>query len=159
MLLSLSVVLSFFSIQLSESIKIGVGFVVTVLLGLFYGPVAGGIAAGAGDLIKYLIKPTGAYFPGFTLTAILAGVIYGIFFYKSGFTVKKAIFAKLLVNLTLNSLLNTVWVSILYGKGVGVLLIPRVIKNLISYPFEVILLIVVVPVVVKLMSRSHSRVA
>ena len=33
-----------------QTVKIGPGFLITALLGMLYGPVAGGIAAAAGDL-------------------------------------------------------------------------------------------------------------
>lgn len=81
MLLAMSVVISFTaSVRVTETIKIGLGYLITALLGMLYGPFTAALAAGAGDLIKYLLKPDGAYFFGFTLTAMLGGVVYGVFF-------------------------------------------------------------------------------
>lgn len=83
MLLAMSVVISFTaSVRVTETIKIGLGYLITALLGMLYGPFTAALAAGAGDLIKYLLKPDGAYFFGFTLTAMLGGVVYGVFFYR-----------------------------------------------------------------------------
>ena len=68
MLLAMSVVISFTaSVRVTETIKIGLGYLITALLGMLYGPFTAALAAGAGDLIKYLLKPDGAYFFGFTL--------------------------------------------------------------------------------------------
>lgn len=154
MLLALSVVLSFFSIQLTESVKLSIGFIVTAMLGMLYGPVAGAFAAGTGDLIKYLIKPTGPYFFGYTLTAMLGGIIYGMFFYKSKCTVGRAITAKCSVTLLLNCLLNTYWTHLLYGSPFLTLVIPRTIKNLITLPFEIILLYLTLTAVPVLIAKS-----
>lgn len=111
MLLAMSVVISFTaSVRVTETIKIGLGYLITALLGMLYGPFTAALAAGAGDLIKYLLKPDGAYFFGFTLTAMLGGVVYGVFFYREKCTIPRAIASKATVSLLLNCLLNTVWV-------------------------------------------------
>lgn len=110
---------------------------------MLYGPFTAALAAGAGDLIKYLLKPDGAYFFGFTLTAMLGGVVYGVFFYREKCTIPRAIASKATVSLLLNCLLNTVWVSWLYGMPFLGALGPRVIKNLMALPFEIVLLYIV----------------
>ena len=50
---------------------------------MLFGPVVGGIMGGVADIIKYLLKPTGPFFFGFTFNAILGAVIYGVMLYKS----------------------------------------------------------------------------
>lgn len=157
MLLALSVALSFFSIELGPSIKIGPGFIVTALLGMIYGPIAGGVAAGTGDIIKYIIKPTGAYFPGFTLTAILGGFIYGLFFYKNRCSITKSIISKLIVNLFLNVSLNTFWISIIGGKAFNILITPRILKNLISLPIEIMILYFVLSRVSIILAKTQKQ--
>ena len=121
MLLAMSVVISFTaSVRVTETIKIGLGYLITALLGMLYGPFTAALAAGAGDLIKYLLKPDGAYFFGFTL----------------------------------NCLLNTVWVSWLYGMPFLGALGPRVIKNLMALPFEIVLLYIVLNGMNKVIQRA-----
>ena len=112
MILALSVVLSYFSIRIPP-FKIGFAYLATAMLGMLFGPVMGGAAAGLGDIIKYFITPSdGAFFPGYTLSAILGGVIYGIFFYKNKTSVTRCILAKFCVNFFINILLGTYWYSI-----------------------------------------------
>ena len=101
----------------------------------------GFVCGGLGDLIQFVIKPQGAYFPGWTLSAALAGFIYGLFFYgcnmkvaenfDSGNSKEKKSFLKLIDvkfllrctlaltvdTLLVNVLLGTYWCSIMYGKG------------------------------------------
>lgn len=155
MLLAMSVVISFTaSVRVTETIKIGLGYLITALLGMLYGPFTAALAAGAGDLIKYLLKPDGAYFFGFTLTAMLGGVVYGVFFYKERCTIPRAIASKATVSLLLNCLLNTVWVSWLYGMPFLGALGPRVIKNLMALPFEIVLLYIVLNGMNKVIQRA-----
>ena len=47
--------------------------------------------------------------------------------------------AKFIVMLTVNVLLNTLWISMLYGKGIMVLLPARALKNLIMWPIDSII--------------------
>ena len=155
MLLAMSVVISFTaSVRVTETIKIGLGYLITALLGMLYGPFTAALAAGAGDLIKYLLKPDGAYFFGFTLTAMLGGVVYGVFFYREKCTIPRAIASKATVSLLLNCLLNTVWVSWLYGMPFLGVLGPRVIKNLMALPFEIVLLYIVLNGMNKVIQRA-----
>ena len=78
-LISTEVVLSrFFSIS-AWNIKIGFSFLPVVVAALLLGSLQAGIVAGLGDLIGALLFPIGAYFPGFTLTAFLTGIVFGLF--------------------------------------------------------------------------------
>ena len=97
---------------------------------------AGSLFAGALDILKYMIKPVGGFFPGFTLVAMLAGVIYGSFYYRKPLSLGRVFAAHLVVSLVCNVLLNTLCLSLLYGKAFMVLLPPRVIKNLIMWPID-----------------------
>lgn len=157
MLLALSVVLSFFTIEASPTLKIGVGYLVTALLGMLYGPVTGAVAAGAGDIIKYIIKPTGGYFFGFTLTAMLGGLVYGMFFYRQRCSIPRAILAKSTVTLLLNCVLNTFWLTIVSGGPFWGLLPPRAIKNLTALPLEICLLYVALNTFTLVLRRSKLR--
>ena len=49
---------------------------------MMFGPVPGLIMGGAADLLGFVIKPTGPFFPGYTLDSMIAGFLYGMFFYK-----------------------------------------------------------------------------
>ena len=156
MLLAMSIVISFVgSVRLTETLKIGLGYLITALLGMLYGPFTAAIAAGAGDIIKYLLKPDGAYFFGFTLTAMLGGMVYGCFLYREKCTIFRAIASKSLITLLLNCCLNTFWISLLYGMPFLGALGPRVIKNVVALPFEIILLYIVLNGMSKVVDRAR----
>ena len=72
----------------------------------------------------------------YTMVAMLAGVIYGSFYYKKPLTLWRVFAAHLAVSLVCNVLLNTLCLSVLYGKAFMILLPPRIIKNLIMWPID-----------------------
>lgn len=131
---AISVVLGYFTIVIGDYIKIGFSTIANQFVYYLFGPVVGGCFGGALDILKYLIKPTGAFFPGFTLSAIAAGVLYGCFLYKKPITLVRVLMAELIVSIICNMLLGTLWLSMLYGKGFMALLPLRVFKNLVMWP-------------------------
>lgn len=90
MLIAIGVILGFFSVQLTEFIRIGFSGIPNELASMLFGPVVGGIMGGIGDILKFLIKPTGPYFFGYTLNAMLGPVIYGNFFLSSSDSIGKS---------------------------------------------------------------------
>lgn len=157
LLLALGVIADFFfSIQVTPTLKFGFGYLVTALLGMLYGPVTAGIAGGLGDLIEFMIKPSGVFFFGFTLNAILGGILYGVCFYKYKVTILRCIIAKTCANVFINILLNTYWMSILMGKGFFALVGPRITKNLVLLPVEIIVLYVVTYHLAKILRKNPN---
>ena len=74
------------SINVGPYIRIGFSGLPNQVVAYLFGPAVGGIFGAALDVIKYLIKPDGAFFPGFTVSAALGGIIYGAFLYKKKVT-------------------------------------------------------------------------
>ena len=136
MLMAVSVVLGYFTIEAGPYLKIGFGGVVNQFVYYLFGPVAGAVYGGVLDLVKYVVKPTGAFFPGFTLNAMLGGVLYGTILYRKPLTFRQALWADLVVALICNIFLNTLWLSMMSGKAMMVLLPMRVLKNLIKWPVD-----------------------
>lgn len=61
MLMAVSVVLGYFTIEAGPYLKIGFGGVVNQFVYYLFGPVAGAVYGGVLDLVKYVVKPTGAF--------------------------------------------------------------------------------------------------
>ena len=139
MLLSITVVLGFYRVQLTESIRIGFDFIAKESTSMFFGPVVGCMVAGLSDIISYIIKPVGAFFPGLTLSAMLGSVIYGVILYKRPLSLRRIIVANSTVTVFVNMLLNTYWMTILYGDAFAVLFPARAMKQIIMLPVEIIL--------------------
>lgn len=98
MLLAIAVVLGFYTLQVTDFIKIGFAFIADEMTGMMFGPVVGGLMGAAADIVKYLVRPTGAFFPGFTISGALSGVIYGVILYKKPLSIKRIALANGLDN-------------------------------------------------------------
>lgn len=133
---AISVVLGYFTIEIGSFLKIGFSTIANQFVYYLFGPVVGGAFGGALDILKYLIKPTGEFFLGFTIGAMIGGVLYGCILYKRPISLVRVLIAELVVSIVCNMLLGTLWLSILYGKGFMVLLPMRVVKNLIQWPMN-----------------------
>jgi ECF transporter S component (folate family) len=136
MFAAISVVLGYFTIVLGDYIKIGFATVANQFVYYLFGPVVGTFFGGALDILKYLIKPTGPYFPGFTISAAIGGLIYGSLLYKRPISLKRILIAELVVSIVCNMLLGTYWLTVMYGKGFFAILPMRVFKNLIMWPIN-----------------------
>lgn len=134
---ALAVVLSLVArIQIGNYVRIGFSELPNILVDTMFGPVAGGIFGGALDILKFIVKPTGAYFPGFTLSAVLGGLIYGAFLYKRKITLLRVFAANLFVKGAVNIVLNSFWLYLLYNRGVVGMMPARITANLIMLPID-----------------------
>lgn len=117
MLLALRLALGYVTnIQLTESIKIGFTIFPTTIACMMFGPVPGLVMGGAADLIGFFLKPTGPFFPGYTLDSMVAGFIYGCFFYRrEKLTLWRVMAALATVTAVVNLCMTTSWISIQYG--------------------------------------------
>jgi ECF transporter S component (folate family) len=146
LMLALGIVLNLFAtVPVSDTLKVSTSFVALAAIGLLFGPVPAMVSGGLLDVVSFVVKPLGAYFPGFTISGILSGLIYGLFLYRR--SVKSLFIAaplsKLLVNVFINLVLNTYWLTFLSGKGFLVMLPVRVLKNIVAWPIESAVLILV----------------
>ena len=156
---ALNVLLGSFTIEIGKILEISFTSLAAAACSYCCGPFLGAIGGVAADLIKFMIKPDGMFFPGFTLNAILGAVVYGMFFYKNHVTLTRAIISKIVVNLFLNIGLNTLWLSILTGDGYILLLVSRAWKNIALLPIEITLLFVVLRTVASLLPKINQRYA
>ena len=149
------------------TMKVGFSGLPNRMVDFLYGPVVGCIFGGVMDVVKFFIKPDGAFFPGYTLTAMLGGLIYGTFFYRLHIikpkddristlilsNIKALLFiliAEILVKVFCNMGLNTLWSAMFTGKAFLALLPGRVLKNLIQIPVDTVLHFVLIKMVQQL---------
>lgn len=137
LLTAVQIVISrFLSVSL-WNLKIGFGFVPVMLAGMLFGPLAGALVGGLSDFIGAILFPIGPYFPGFTLTAALTGAMFGWVLHKRqsfGRVCGVVLFNQLVLGLMVNSL----WISVLYGSPYFGLLLSRLVQYAILVPVEVI---------------------
>ena len=138
-LLAVAVVLGFYTLQVTDFIKIGFAFIADEMTGMLFGPVVGGLMGGAADLVKFLVRPTGPFFPGFTISGAASGIIYGMVLYKKPPTLGRVALANGIVMIVVNICMNTYWLTLLYGDAFFAILPARIIKQAVMYPIYVAL--------------------
>ena len=137
------------SINVGPYIKIGFSGIPNQLVDWLFGPVTGGLFAAALDVIKFMLKPDGTFFFGFTFDAMLAAFIYGVSYYKRPISIWRILITKGIVAVVVNMLLATYWMSILYGKGFIALFPARALKNLIMWPIDSVIYFIVATAIQK----------
>ena len=83
MLLALRIAVGSVFIPLGDSsLRIYFTFFIIALGASVYGPLMAVVAGCAADLLSFAIAPSGPFFPGYTLSSMLGGLIYGLFLYR-----------------------------------------------------------------------------
>lgn len=154
-LIAVEIVLSRFASISAWNIRIGFGFVPIVIAAMVYGPIKAGIVGVISDFLGAILFPIGAYFPGFTLTALCAGIIYGILLYKKE-NLLRIVVAVCINQLILSLLLNTFWISVLYGAAYGPLFITRIMQCAILIPVQIVVINAISKTPILLNAVVHS---
>lgn len=145
----------------TQTIKVTFNFLPNEFVYYLFGPAAGSLFAIAMDLLTFMVRPMGSFFIGFTISAAITGLIYGSILYKKPLSLKRIFIAKVIHMILINLLLNTYWLSIMYGNAFVVLFPARLIKSLIMLPIETILLFSLIKAVsatgvLKLLRRKEA---
>lgn len=144
-LLALLIVLNRFISIKTPLVVISFAFVPIMMSAIWIGPKYSALIAGLGDFIGAILFPFGTYFPGFTLSAVINGLIYGVFLYKK--PEQEVSDKKMLLKLTISNLLVliivetfivSIWLNILYGKAYLVIISSRLIAQIIMLPIRIV---------------------
>ena len=162
MLAAIAVVLGFFKIPISNLIELRFQSFPIAISGALFGPAVGAIVGIITDVGGYIVKPTGAFFPGFTISSAITGIIFGLLLKVR--SEKLALLGRIALAMTVNMvvtglLLNTLWLSMLYGNPFNVVFIARLPKELIMLPINIMILYAVLVPVRSAASRFLSESA
>jgi len=140
MLLAVSAILGFFKIPVSELVEIRLQFLPVACVGMLFGSPAGALVGGLSDILCYIIKPTGPFFPGFTISSAIQGMIYGLILYNRPLSLKRVILAQAADTLVISLILNPLWLMILYNNAFSLVFAARIVKVLVMFPINTALL-------------------
>lgn len=149
MLLALRVVLGMFANAtlpfFGNAVKLSGAFLPIAVAGAMFGPIPALLVGALGDVLSYIIAPTaGGFFPGFTLSGALTGVIYGFFLYKNQITLPRVILAWAVNTLLVETFLAAYWLFLLYSaasdKSYGAWLLSRVISQAVKCVPEIMII-------------------
>ncbi len=128
------------------------GFLPVAAAGYLLGPLGGLVVGALGDVLGTLLFGTGAYFPGFTVSAAMVGFLYGWMLHpdtqkwlvravpkRNYELLLRALLASLLAA-AVYILLNSYWLTFIVGKGYWALLIGRLPFNLAEVPIFTLLI-------------------
>lgn len=146
LLIAMEIVLNRFLSINAWNIKIGFSFVPVVIAAIVFGPVHAAIVGGVGDFLGAILFPIGPYFPGFTLTAALMGVIWGIFLNKEQ-NASRILIATAINQFILSLVLNTFWISVLYGSPYGPLFVTRIMQAVILSIAHIVVIYAIIGIV------------
>lgn len=149
MLLAAAVILGFFKIPVNSLVEIRFQSVPVAAAGILLGPVMGGIIGALTDVLSYIIRPTGPYFPGFTLSTAITGVIFGVMMYGRHFDIKRLAVTQVIDSAAVSFLLNSLWLAMLYGVSFTESFVMRLPKNIVMLPIDLVILFVIMKPVYK----------
>lgn len=144
-MVAIQVILSRFLSINAWNMKIGFAFIPIFVTGYLYGPVNAGIVGFVSDIIGASLFPSGKFFPGFTLNAIISGVVMGLFFYKKQ-DVKRIAGATAVEQLGVSLWLTPLWLHMLFGASYKALIVSRIPQIAVMLVLEPLIMYVMLKV-------------
>ncbi len=139
-LVALQTILNGFRIPVSENLNIMFSYIPFAILGMIVGPSAAMVCGVIADFLGVITSGFGPYFPGYTLSKVLSGLIYGLMLYRQKPTFPRILATKAIINYLINVLLGSLWSSMLYSQSFLYFASVSVVKNTILLPFEALIL-------------------
>ncbi|MBQ8503836.1 MAG: folate family ECF transporter S component [Clostridia bacterium] len=142
LLCAMQVVLArFLVIPISSTLRISFSFIPVVIAARRFGVLGAVTVYGLGDLIGAFAFPTtGGYLPGFTVTAAVSGLIFGLFLQKKGGLVRivlSVVTSQIVCSLVMNSL----WLNHYYGTELLPLIASRTVQCLVVGAVEILFMV------------------
>ena len=159
LLIALKLVMKQFAIPITPFLKINVSFFVTALGAMVYGPVMACLCGFITDVLGYLIRPDGIFFPPYMITEAAGGVVFALYLYRARTTTLRVMLSRFTISLGVNVILQTpihMWYYALFMNGKQYTLamaVPGMIKNILMFPIEAVLLALFLSVMLPITSR------
>lgn len=155
--IAMKIVVGLIRIPVGPNLRISITFILVALEASIIGPAAGIVSGALTDTLSFIIFPDGAYFPGYTLTAMCGELIYALFLYQRKITVLRLGLAKFLNNYLVNVMMGSLWSAMLYDRAFVYYAASSLIKNTVMLPFETAALTAVFQLLLPYLSRRHWR--
>lgn len=159
LMIALRLVVKQLFIPITPFLHINVAYFVNALGAMVFGPVFAIICAAITDVLGYLIRPDGVYFIPFILTEIGGSLVFALFLYRARVNTVRIMLSRFCINLFINVLLQTpimMWYYALFMDGkqyTFAMAVPGMIKNILMFPIESVLLALFLSVMLPITSR------
>lgn len=147
-LIALQVVIAQFLTIHTEILKISLSFIPMVIAGRMFGFVGAGLIAGIGDVLQAFLFPVGAWFPPITITTVLIGMVFGLFF-KNGTSFVRVLITVLITELVFSMFITPIWLTMLQGIDYWFILCSRLPQIAVMIAVKLLL----IPPVLKMTDR------
>lgn len=162
LIVALRVVVKFVRIPLAQGLAISLDAYVNSLGSVIYGPLVGLVVGVISDTLGCLLTGRmGEYFPPFALVEMMSSFLFGLFFWKRKIGISRALAAKFTVNLVCNIVLTSLfnkWMYYIYyglerAEAYNVINGARIVKNLIMFPLEATIIVIVLSAVLPILTK------
>ena len=147
-LIALQVVIAQFLTIHTEILKISLSFIPMVIAGRMFGFIGAGLIAGIGDVLQAFLFPVGAWFPPITITTVLIGMVFGLFF-KNGTSFVRVLIAVLITELVFSMFITPIWLTMLQGIDYWFIVFSRLPQIAVMIAVKLLL----IPPVLKMTER------
>ena len=145
MLTALRIAIKSLRIPIGPDLNITFGFIINAVGSMIYGPVVAILTSAVSDTLGALLFPSGVYFFPFIFEEIAGGVIFALFYYRARLTAKRVILGRfsvtVIVNLIIQAFIMYYYYLMILGKSYKILSLPRLIKNMVLFPLQSLILI------------------
>lgn len=152
---ALRIIIGMFPLPVGENLRILFKFIPDSVGAMVFGPLLGMCVGGIADVLGFFIFPSGPFFPGYTLSAMLTYLVFALFFYRAEVSVLRVALARLSTNILINVGLGSLWSHLMYGKGYLYYLMTSIVKNLLLLPAEIIVIVLVFRALLPALSKGN----
>ncbi len=158
LMMAINIILSYYEIRFGAYLRIGFGFVTQPIVTAMFGPIPGCMTGMLQDILSFILHPTGAYIPAYTMCVGISGMIYGIMLYNKPVTFARVFLTKLIIVVFSNIILNTVALAPTVGSGFAGIFPARLIKNILLLPVQAIIVYLILKYIMPHMRRQEGKV-
>lgn len=142
-------------IPISSSLRISFSFIPVVIAARRFGVLGSVLVYGLGDLVgAFLFPTTGGFLPGFTVTAAVSGLIFGLFLQKKGGAVR-IVLSVVASQVICTLLMNSLWLHHYYGMQLAPLIASRAVQCLVVGAVEIVFMILFLEKICKAIRITH----
>jgi len=160
---ALRVAVKFIQIPVAAGLYITFDCYVNALGSIVYGPLMGLAVGAVSDTLGAILAPSGPYFLPFILVEMLSSFLFGVFFWRKPISVPRALAARFTVNFICNIVLTSIFMKwyyyVFYGlekaEAYAVINLVRIVKNLVLFPLEALLIAVVLRAAIPVLRRQR----
>lgn len=162
-IIALRVAVKFFKIPLAAGLSISLDGYVNSIGSLVYGPIVALLVGAVSDTLGCILIPSGEYFLPFILTEMGSAFIFALFFWRQKLSVPRILCAKFTVNLICNIIMTSLFQKWMYyvfygiekAEAYAIINGTRIVKNLIMFPLEAMLIAIVFGAVIPLLRSQR----